>query len=198
MFIIFKKTIDRLKEYSIQVKNYEKLVVINKVAIKNVKSSREEKQTIKKCKVLKGEWKKARRKLYERIIGSQAEEHSTFISYVQCLTTRHTLTIQVMRVKVETSKKTIESIQTAIKVFQNIVKLLTKKVSKCGAVNLKIEKFVSMIMKKIQSLKKLLNELKVRYEYYMRLLKKEEHFHVARIDKIHEHRVSFCTKYSCQ
>jgi len=55
-----------------------------------------------------------------------------------------------------------------------------------------------MLMDKIKALQKLENDLRVKYERYMRLLKKEQHFHVARIDKIHEHRVSFCTKYSCQ
>jgi len=82
------------------------MVVINKETIKNVKSTREEKITTKKCRVLKKRgWKKARRNLYERVKGAQAEEHSTFIRYVQCLTTKHTLTIQVMTTKVETSKK---------------------------------------------------------------------------------------------
>jgi len=152
------------------------MVVINKETIKNVKSTREEKITTKKCRVLKRGWKKARRNLYERVKGAQAEEHSTFIRYVQCLTTKHTLTIQVMTTKVETSKKTIDSIQTAIKLFQNYVRLLTKKVTTCGQVNLKIEKFVSMLMDKIKALQKLENDLRVKYERYMRLLKKRTTF----------------------
>jgi len=108
---LLKSTKEKLKQYASTVSKQESTISISKIKTSTVKSTKIEKKTTKKCTTLKKQWKKSKRNLYERVKGSKKEEKISFDIYVNCLTDKHKLTINVMTVKVENSKKTIDTIQ---------------------------------------------------------------------------------------